>query len=89
MLATSRNFEAATQTGLANQNLQRALGQVARLKNSFRIDHAHNHVDGVFFEPLQFSEMRNRHERAIDIKRIEPLSFGPACHVSPWRWRSM
>jgi L-lactate dehydrogenase complex protein LldF len=26
MLATSRNFEAATQAGLANQNLQRALG---------------------------------------------------------------
>src|SRR5260370_33211826 len=26
MLATSRNFEAAVQAGLANQNLQRALG---------------------------------------------------------------
>ena len=65
----------------APSHLERALSQVARFQNSLGIDDAHNHVDGVFFEPLQFSELRNRHERAIDIKRIEPLSFGPACHV--------
>ena len=62
-------------------DLKRALSKVARFQNSLRINHADNHVDGVFFEPLEFSKLRDRHERAIDIKRVESLPLGPARHI--------
>jgi hypothetical protein len=70
------------QMGGAAADLDRALGEIPRFENPLRVDHTNYHVDGVFFETLQFSKMRNRNELPVDVKRVEALAFGPTRHVS-------
>ena len=62
----------------AATDIERALDQIPRFQDSFRVDRADHNVDRVFLEPLEFSELRNREEFAIDEKRIESLPFRPA-----------
>src|SRR5262249_33005481 len=52
----------------------------ARTRRERRVhpDHAYDRVDGVFFETLQFSKVRDRNELSIDIKSVESLAFRPA-----------
>ena len=62
----------------AAADLERALREIARFQNSFRVDHADDDVDGVFFKAFEFSKVRNRNQRSIDIECVETLPFRPA-----------
>ena len=62
----------------AAADIERALDQIARFQNSFRVDRSDDNIDGVFLETLEFSKLRDRDELAIDEERVEPLSFRPA-----------
>jgi len=59
----------------AAPDVERALNEIARFQDTLRVDRPDDNVDGVFLEPLQFSELRNREELAVDEKRVEPLAL--------------
>src|SRR5437899_12535308 len=44
-------------------------------------DHAHNYINSVFFETLQFPKLRNRNELSIHIKSVESLALRPPRYV--------
>ena len=62
----------------AAADIERALHQIARFQNAFRIDRADDDIDGVFLEALELAKLRDRHELAIDKERVEALPLGPA-----------
>ena len=66
----------------AAPDLKCALDKIARFQNSLRADYADNDIDGVFLETLELPKLRQGNECAIDIKRIETLTLGPACNVA-------
>jgi hypothetical protein len=59
-------------------DVERALDEIARFQDSFRVDGTYHHVDRVFLKSLQFAELRDRDELAVDKQGVEPLAFGPA-----------
>jgi len=61
----------------AASDIERALDQIPRFQDSFRVDYAHDNIDRVFFEALEFSELRDWNELAIDEERVEALTFRP------------
>src|SRR2546423_619835 len=61
----------------AAADLERALHKVARLRNSFRVDYSHNHVDRVLLEALELAELRDGNELTIDKQSVEALPFRP------------
>src|SRR6266404_179863 len=65
----------------AAPDFQRTPNNIACLHDSPSIDYAHDHVDGVLFEALQFPKMRYWDQSAIDVERVESLAFRPARHV--------
>ena len=64
----------------AAADLERALHQIARFKDAFRINHPDDGVDRVFLEALEFAKLRDRDQLAIDVERVKALSLGPARH---------
>src|SRR5439155_11488139 len=69
------------QTRSATPDFQRTPDNVACVHDSPAIDHAHDHVDRVLFETLQFPKMRDWDQSAIHIECVESLAFRPARHV--------
>src|SRR5262249_2278556 len=65
----------------AAADLQRAPGNLARVRDSLPIDYADNDVDGVLFETLEFPKVSDRDKLTVDIKRLESLAFRPMRHV--------
>src|SRR3954447_5565070 len=59
-------------------DIERALNEIARLQNSFRIDHADNDIDRVFLETLQLAKLCDWNQLTIDEERIESLPLRPA-----------
>ena len=66
----------------AATDLDGTLCEIARFQNSLRVNRADDNVDGVLFETLEFSKVRNRNQISIDIKRVESLALGPARDVA-------
>ena len=65
--------------GRATPDLERALREIARFQDSFRVDHTNDDVDGVFFKAFEFSEVCDTGTSVpIDIERVEALPFRPA-----------
>ena len=62
----------------AATDIECALHEIARFQNSFRVDHADDDIDRVFFETLEFAKLRDRNQLAIDKERVESLPFRPA-----------
>src|SRR5437016_2024118 len=65
----------------ATPNLERALREVPRLRDSLRVNHADDNGDAVLFEPFEFLELRDRNERAVDKQGVEPLALCPTGNV--------
>ena len=65
----------------AAADFERALDEIARFQNSFRVDRADDDIDGVFFEALELcgiarsGSVGHRHKR-----RVETLPLRPARH---------
>ena len=66
----------------ATTDFKRALGQVTSLRNSFGVDPADHDIDGVFFEALEFTKLRDRNQRPINEQRVKSIPFGPARDVA-------
>src|SRR2546430_4113418 len=66
----------------AATDLQFAPRETTRFQDPLGIDHAHDDVNRVLFETLQFSKLRNGNQFSIDIKRFEPLAFSPVRNIS-------
>ena len=50
----------------AATDIERALREIPRFRDSFLVDHAHDNRDGVFFETFQSLKLRDRNELAVD-----------------------
>jgi len=66
----------------ATTDFKRALGQVTSLCSSFGVDHPDHHIDGVFFETLEFTKLRDRNQRPINEQSVKSIPFGPARNIA-------
>ena len=62
----------------AAADLERALREIARFQNSFRVNRPDHDINGVLLETLELSKVGDRNERLIDIERVESLPLRPA-----------
>src|SRR6516225_8977030 len=58
-----------------------ASGNLARTGDPPPIDGTHHHINGVFFETLEFPKLRDRNELSVNVKSVESLALCPARHV--------
>ena len=69
------------QMGSSAADVECALNQIARFQNPFGVNHANDHIDRMFLESLELSEMRHGHQRAVYEQRVESLAFRPSRHI--------
>src|SRR5262249_26784202 len=69
------------ETSGATADIERALGEIARLGDAFLVDYADNDIDAVFLETFKLSELCDRNELPIDKEGVESVTLGPARDV--------
>src|SRR4051812_40785799 len=69
------------EVGGAASDIERALNEVSRLQDPFRIDRPDHNIDRVFLETFQLPEVRDRKELPVNKKAVESLALSPSRHV--------
>ena len=62
----------------AAADIERALDEIARLQDAFRVDHADDRIDRVFLEALELAKLRDRDQLAIDDKACRSPAARPS-----------
>ena len=68
--------------GGATTDFKRPLSQVPSLPNSFGVDPPNHHIDGVFFEALEFTKLRDWNQRFINEQCFKSIPLSPARDIA-------